>query len=212
MSRAWRMSVYDAALGPAPIRMGGRAYRFVYVLSGLARIRSEAGAETVEGGGGALTRGEAEIKGSGALWVYEADPDARPPLPRPGLSLVLSAPFALPDEPQLIRADRIEAPPGAVTPRHGHRGPGIRRLLYGRILAELGDHHQRIEAGQAWFETGQDPIVGTNVSGGHNAFVRMMVLPSDLAGGKTSFVPSSPEEEAKSRAVTQTIFAELRAD
>src|SRR5262245_51443806 len=42
-----------------------------------------------------------------------------------------------PNEPVLVRADRVEFPPGVVTPKHGHKGPGIRRLLQGRLIAEI---------------------------------------------------------------------------
>ena len=80
--------------------------------------------------------------------------------------------------------------PGARTPLHGHRGPGIRRLVKGRIRATIGDNLERIEAGQAWFETGRDWVVGESSSAGEIVFVRVMVLPAELEGGQSSFVPA----------------------
>ena len=92
----------------------------------------------------------------------------------------------------VCRADRVESQPGAQTPAHRHRGPGIRRLASGLLCAEVGDHLDRIGAGGAWFETGHETVVGTNVSGGVNVFVRVMLLPTELAGGKSSFIAATP--------------------
>ena len=76
----------------------------------------------------------------------------------------------------------------------------------------MGDDLERIEPGQPWFETGKDVIVGTNISDGNSAFVRVMVLPLELQGGKTSFVAASPDEAAKPRMVTSRLFGEVVAD
>jgi len=127
----------------------------------------------------------------------------------PAISIVLSRRFELDfGPPWLVRADRIESASGAATPRHTHRGPGLRRLLYGRLRAEMGDDLARINEGDAWFETGTDPIIGTNISGGNSAFVRVMVLPIELYGGKSSFVPTTAEEASKPRAVISRLFGE----
>jgi hypothetical protein len=73
----------------------------------------------------------------------------------------------------------------------------------------MGDDLERIEPGQPWFETGKDPIVGTNMSAGNSAFVRVMMLPIELQGGRTSFVATSSDEAAKPRMVTSRIFEEF---
>lgn len=108
----------------------------------------------------------------------------------------------------MIRADRVESPSGAQTPAHRHRGPGIRRLERGQLLAQVGDRIDRIEAGQAWFESGQETVVGLNISGGGNAFIRVMLLPSDLAGGRSSFIAATSEDAAKPRAANVRLFGE----
>jgi len=76
----------------------------------------------------------------------------------------------------------------------------------------MGDDIERIEPGQPWFETGKDPIVGTNISHGNSAFVRVMMLPMVLQGGKTSFVATSSDEAAKPRMVTSRLFGEVVVD
>jgi quercetin dioxygenase-like cupin family protein len=109
-----------------------------------------------------------------------------------------------PTEPVLVRADRVEFPPGVVTPKHGHKGPGIRRLIEGRLVAEIGDQVQRIDAGDAWFESGLDPVVGLTVAPA-SAFVRVMVLDPALLG-KPTFIPWSAEDAAKPRGTERTLF------
>jgi hypothetical protein len=145
--------------------------------------------------------------------VYEITPGATPPRLNDGLSPVLSRVAVVSEGDQLLRADRVESPAGAQTPAHRHRGPGIRRLASGLLRAEVGDHLDRIGAGGAWFETGHETVVGTNISGGINVFVRVMLLPTELAGGKSSFIAATPADAAKPRDVKLTLFGErvLRA-
>ena len=145
---------------------------------------------------GALV-GAATLAGDGVIWGYEATRSLAAPDPRRTI-LHVRLPRD-PDAPVLLRADRVDFPPDAVTPRHGHAGPGIRRLLAGRLFAEIGDTHRRIDAGEAWFESGLEPVVGRNIAPA-SAFVRCMVLDPDLLGRPT-FRPSSAEDAAKPRAV-----------
>jgi hypothetical protein len=206
MQRSWRMTVYDLAVaGSMAVERG--ACRFYYLRDGRVLARS-GGPAVLEPDGGFFSWEPTAFEGQGTLWVYEAAPFQTPLIDRPA-SVVLSRRFEREfGPPLLVRADRIESPPGAATPRHTHRGPGIRRLLYGRLLAEMGDDMERIEPGQPWFETGKDPIIGMNISGGNSAFVRVMVLPMDLEGGKTSFLATSAEEAGKPRRVTSRLFGE----
>lgn len=205
----WRISVYDAALADAPLRLPPGPIRFIYLREGEATVRegSEPGALAEDQG--QFCQGSAQLSGKGVAWIYEAGSDG-PFLDGPGISLVLSRPVVL-DTPGscLVRADRIESAAGSATPRHRHRGPGIRRLLYGRILGEIGESFERIDPGHAWFESGSDPVIGTNVHTGNSAFVRVMVLPLELQGGKTSFVATDAAEARKARAVQNRIFGEV---
>lgn len=204
----WRISVYDAALVDAPLLLPPGPIRFVYLREGEATVRdgSEPGALAEDQG--RFCQGPAQLSGKGIAWIYEAGSDG-PFLDGPGISLVLSRPVVLDAPgPRLVRADRIESAAGSATPRHGHRGPGIRRLLYGRILGEIGESFERIDPGHAWFETGTDPVIGTNVHTSYSAFVRVTVLPPELQGGKTSFVATDAAEAAKPRAVQNRIFGE----
>ena len=207
MTSSWRMTVYDRQVGAAAFDLPQGPHRFIYVREGRASVASGEGERACAADDGLFATGATRISGEGRVWIYEVDPTGASPGFDP--SIILSRSFA-PNfgGPWLMRADRIESPSGAATPRHGHRGPGIRRLIFGRLLAEVGDTWERIEAGHAWFETGRDPVVGTNIHTGNSAFVRVMVLPIELQGGKSSFMPASPEEAAKPRAVMNRLFGE----
>jgi len=205
----WPISVYDAALAEADLDLPDGPTRFIYAVDGGATLLDEAGPTRLDADSGRFVRGRVHLAGPGMAWIFEAGPQG-PLLAKPGISLVLSSPISIEAPgPRLLRADRIESQSGSATPRHGHRGPGIRRLLYGRILGEIGDTFERIEPGHAWFETGTDPVVGTNVHTSNSAFVRVMVLPPELQGGKTSFVAADAAEAAKPRAVQNRIFQEI---
>lgn len=214
MTHDWRMTIYDVHPQGRRVELPARTQCFIYARDGCAFARSDAGDEIeIASGDGAFASAPAQVRGEGTVWVYEVGPDRRSFPVDPRVSLVLSRRFDFDfGPPWLLRADRVESMPGSVTPRHGHRGPGMRRLLCGRLLAEIGDAYERIEADSAWFESGLDPVIGTNIHTGNSAFVRVMCLPIDLAGGKSSFMPATPEDAAKPRAVTYRLFGEAVMD
>ena len=204
MSTMLRISLFDIDLATAALPLQGPGRRFLYCRDG--HVKGEVALAPDEG---ALLAARVALTGEGRAWLYEIAPARAPLRSDARLSLVLSRCAPSPDAGAfLMRADRIESQAGAATPRHYHRGPGIRRLIHGRILADIGDHLDRIDADGAWFETGKEAVVGTNVAGAPSAFVRVMALPRLLEGGKTSFVAASAEEATKPRSVTQRIFAE----
>ncbi len=149
------------------------------------------------------------LTGSGMAWLFEAATADHPLVDHPAVSVVLSRRTELEPQSLIVRAERIESQARAVTPRHRHRGPGIRRLLRGLLLAEVGNEIERVSPGMAWFESGDEIVVGRNISDGINAFVRVMLLPGDLLGGKTSFIPATHEDALKPRAVSLHLFGEL---
>lgn len=203
-----RLTVYDVVPGSDGVALSGPARWFVYAPSGGLIVETDAAARAVAPDDGLFVERPSRLTGTAKAWVYEVAPVGAPFLAGGEIvrSQVLRPTF---DWPRVLRADRIESPPGAVTPRHGHRGPGMRRLVYGRLLAEIGDTVERIEAGHAWFETGADMVVGTNTGGGNAAFVRVMLLPIELEGGKSSFMAANDIEAAKPRAVSSRLFGEI---
>lgn len=178
------------------------AARVLYLRNGHVAVDDGEDATPLPLDEGVLFVGALRLSGEGVVWGYEAarSLDAPDPL-RTVLRVTLPRDS---DARLLLRADRVDFPPDAVTPRHGHAGPGIRRLLAGRLFAEIGATHRRIDAGEAWFESGAEPVVGRNIARA-SAFLRCMVLDPDLLG-RSTFRPASPEDAAKPRAVAYRLF------
>jgi quercetin dioxygenase-like cupin family protein len=181
--------------------------RAVFARRGPMRV-VEAGSEiALEAGMCRLFEAAISLHGPGEAWTFElsASPSEMVVAAAERDRVILARLIDRdPGEPVLVRADQVEFPPGVVTPKHGHKGPGIRRLIQGRLVAEIGDQVQRIDAGDAWFESGLDPVVGLTVAPA-SAFVRVMVLDPALLGEST-FIPWTPEEAAKPRATDRTLF------
>ena len=74
-------------------------------------------------------------------------------------------------------------------------------------MAEVGSEWRRLGPGDAWFESGHDPVVGRNLAA-TSAFVRAMVLPERLHGRPT-FVPWDEHEAGKPRGTQRTEFFDV---
>ncbi len=85
----------------------------------------------------------------------------------------------------LMRCDRVDFPPGAVAYQHTHPGPGIRRLLFGELTVTTGGVTTTHQAGEAWFESGPEPVYAESAATEATAFVRVMLLPAEWAGRRT---------------------------
>lgn len=153
-----------------------------------------------------LCTGDVRIEGSGEIWTFELSAEPAASLtPKEQSRCILAHDIDLdPSRPIVLRADRVEFPEGMETPRHGHKGAGIRRLYRGRLVAEIGSELRRIDSGDAWFETGSDPVIGRNIAPS-SAFVRALALPAELHGQPT-FIPWSEAEAAKPRGTLRTEY------
>lgn len=205
-----RLALFEDKIGSGRVLAWGPAPRVIYVRSGSVRVRDSLGTHVVTVDRCVLFQGELAISGEGELWTFEISAAALAAMGDADKHrTILAAEIDLDAKrPLLLRADRVDFLPGGVTPRHGHKGAGIRRLLFGRLIAEIGDQIHRVEAGGAWFETGKDPVIGRNIAPA-SAFVRGLALPVELKGQST-FVPWTPEEAAKPRGVRpQPFFDEI---
>ena len=194
-----RLALFEDFL-TAPLRLPP-AVRGLYVKQGKVTLN---GAKLAEDNA-VLATGAAVLEGAGEVWRFEVSEVAALTLPHERAALILAHP--LPRDPALpfvLRLDRVDFPPAAETPKHGHAGPGIRRLLRGRLLAEIGDEAHRIDAGGAWYETGADPVVGRVLAPG-SAFIRAMVLDAALLGQPT-FRAWTADEAAKPRGAQYRLF------
>ena len=109
----------------------------------------------------------------------------------------------------LMRHDRVDFPPGGVAYRHTHPGPGIRYLLHGVLKIETPSHTEKYGAGQAWFESGPEPVLATAADTLETAFVRVLLLPPEWAGKRTiSYL--DPADDDRPKLQRATVFAEHR--
>lgn len=202
-----RVTVYEMECGRTELPSETGAVYFVYAKSGTGHIKCDGRSIALSTDEGAFATGEIIADNGSQLWVFEKSEIGAP---FADLEIVASHVADLSfSGPHFVRADRIETEHSAETPRHFHKGPGLRRLVYGKLRADVGDTVFRIEQGDAWFETGDEPVVGTNYGGTNAAFVRLLVLPIELFDGKSSFVPTDAAEAAKPRSVDQRVFGEV---
>ena len=107
----------------------------------------------------------------------------------------------------LLRLDRVDFPPGGTAYRHTHPGPGIRYLLFGSIRIESGGETHEYGPGEAWFESGPEPVFAVASETVPSAFVRAMLLPREWQGKRTiRYV--DPADEEKPKLQRATVFSE----
>ena len=112
-----------------------------------------------------------------------------------------------PGEDWLVRCDRVDFPPGGVAHLHTHPGPGIRVVLQGRIRIETRGESHEYGPFESWYETGPDPVLAETTTEEETAFVRVMLVPRELAGKRTiRYV--DPEDEDKPKLQTARILLE----
>jgi hypothetical protein len=103
-----------------------------------------------------------------------------------------------PAGPWLVRCDRVDFPPGGVAYRHTHPGPGIRVLLKGRIRIDSAGESHEYGPGEWWFESGPEPVYAAASAIEETAFVRVMLVPPELAGQRTiRYVDPADDDKPK---------------
>ena len=216
MATAFEFRLWDDRRGPgvtaaAPVGPGNR---ILYIVDGDARAGSEplkpntachvAGSFTVTAGpaGARLWRWEL-MTGERESALLASAPVSR---------LVFLQPLDLDgSRPYLMRCDRVDFPLGGVAHTHTHQGPGIRCLLRGRLTVETHDRTMPIRPGEAWFESGPDPVDAAASVTEPTSFVRVMILPAALVG-KSSIRYVNLEDQAKPKTQTYTVFVDRPID
>jgi quercetin dioxygenase-like cupin family protein len=107
----------------------------------------------------------------------------------------------------LMRHDRVDFPPGGVAYLHTHPGPGIRYLLYGSLRIETAGETREYGPGEAWFESGPEPVLATSSESEDSAFVRVLLLPPEWAGKRT-IRHVDPADDDRPRLQRATVFGE----
>ena len=122
-------------------------------------------------------------------------------------TLTLNAPITLPAANVLMRCDRVGFPPRGEALTHVHQGPGIRCLLEGAIRIDSEGASHSYAPGEAWFESGPEPVYAAASLDAPSAFARVMILPR-TCHGKSSIRYVRPEDANKPKTQTYQIFAD----
>lgn len=184
---AFDLRLFEDRLGPdARLRLAP-APRVFYVLTGEVDLGSEVGITRLSGDRAWHSSGACEVAAhaDAALLRWELRPRASPLGALSGSTrLLLAAALALdPRGAYLIRCDRVDFLPGGEARPHRHRGGGIRYLLNGELELRVGESPaRRVRRGEAWFESGDEPVHARAGAGSPASFVRVAVLPREIRG------------------------------
>jgi quercetin dioxygenase-like cupin family protein len=124
-------------------------------------------------------------------------------------TLLLAQPMDLEMQAKyLMRCDRVDFDPGGEALPHGHRGGGIRCLLMGRL--DVGVAHgpyRTMRPGDAWFESGREPVHAVASKEEPTSFIRVSILPREIQG-KSSILYVDPADAARSKPRRYTVFVD----
>lgn len=113
----------------------------------------------------------------------------------------------LPKGELLMRGDSVAFPPGGCAYLHRHQGPGIRCLIDGGIRIDTHSRSTSYGPGGAWYETGPDPVFAQAAADRPSRFIRVMILPRELAG-KSSIQYVNEDDKAKPKSQQYKIYAD----
>jgi len=187
------------------------APRFVFVRDGEAILRSAGVAAALGAASGAHSAGACAIEGGAqgaTLLRFELVAPGTSVSAGPDSKEIHASEVELADAGgYLLRADRVDFPLGGIAYTHTHRGPGIRCLLRGAIRVESAGLVHEVSPGEAWFESGPDPVLATASSRELTGFARVMILPRELKG-KSSIRYVNPDDADKPKTQKYQVFAD----
>jgi len=112
-----------------------------------------------------------------------------------------------PNAAYLMRCDRVDFDLGAEALPHRHKGGGIRCLVSGAMeLRVEGEPDRVIQPGQAWFESGREPVYAKASAEQATSFIRCSILPRDIRG-QSSIMYVDPKD-ATSKPRKYTVFVD----
>ena len=103
----------------------------------------------------------------------------------------------------LTRCDRVDFAPGGEALPHGHRGGGIRWLREGTLEVRVGAGSGRLmKPGDAWFESGVEPVHAIASREAPTSFIRVSILPREIRGQSSIVYVDPAHASAKPRRYT----------
>jgi len=189
-----------AANAAAPV---SRASRVLYAVEGALLADGAAGPAPAVGPGAGGARAAAT-----AARVYRVELVRQPPPPAGG-RVLLEHPIDLAGgSGWLMRCDRVDFDPGGIAPPHRHQGGGIRCLLQGRLEVTVGAGAPRaVTPGEAWFESGREPVLAVAARDRETSFIRVAILPAAIAG-RSSILYVDPADAAGGRPRRYTVYVD----
>jgi quercetin dioxygenase-like cupin family protein len=209
MMMAWTLHLAIDRLAPnEALELGAGAVRALYVAEGHANVAAFGTTASLAANSAWYGAAAASLRAGAAgarVLRFELAADAR----AGEGALLVSPPLVLdPRGAYLLRADRVEFPPGGVAYRHTHQGPGLRCLVAGTIRIDTGGGSHAHAPGEAWFESGPDPVFAAGSMRESTAFIRVMVLPRALLG-KSSIRYVDPADQDKPKPQRYQIYLDL---
>ena len=107
----------------------------------------------------------------------------------------------LPEGDLLWRGDSVAFPPGGCAYLHRHQGPGIRCLIDGELRVDTGGQSHTYQVGEAWYETGPDPVFA-QAGERPTRFIRVMILPRALRARARSSTSTKRTRRSRRRSNT----------
>jgi hypothetical protein len=201
LSSEWALEFPQAAIN-----------RIVYVVHGSVEIGGQAFTDDTSWQGRGPARVSAGLSGA-VIWCWELAPTAMEAVPPPAHSqLKLRCNLAWPiADALLMRCDSVSFPPGGCAYLHTHQGPGIRCLIEGGIRIDTGGKSHSYAPGNAWFESGPEPVFAQAAADRPTRFIRVMVLPARLRG-QSSIGYVNPEDREKPKSQRYKIYVDAPID
>jgi quercetin dioxygenase-like cupin family protein len=124
-----------------------------------------------------------------------------------GVPLLAQAMRLDPTASYLMRCDRVDFDLGAEALPHRHKGGGIRYLLSGTMeLRVEGERDRTMKPGEAWFESGREPVYAKASSAQPTSFIRCTILPREIRGQSSIMYVDAKDAGSKPR--TYTMFVD----
>jgi hypothetical protein len=177
--------------------------RILYAVSGALVADGATEPATALGPGARAARA-----GADPARVYRVELVGQPPFAAGG-RVLLEHPIDLSGSTGwLMRCDRVDFEPGGIAPSHRHRGGGIRCLLRGRLEVTVAEGAPRIVTpGEAWFESGREPVRAVASRDAEASFVRVSILPAGIRG-QSSILYVDPADAARGRPRRYTLHVD----
>ena len=178
--------------------------RVLYVVAGSIAVEADGDPTQVSAGAVWFGTGEARLRAATPARIlrYELRPGSPTGTEEPAtggatVHSLLEQPIALdPNGEYLLRCDRVDFAPGGEAMPHGHKGGGIRCLIGGELTVRVGDQPPKVmKPGDAWFESGVEPVHAIASRHEPTSFVRVSILPRAIRG-QSSIVYVDPAHAA----------------